>query len=135
MPEDSNPALMGLTREEVNVAMKDADHLKRWLAATGRRWLVLSSDDLVDALWDVPDAVNTLIGLLAMYRDHRRGIPNGRTETMTEPATKTKVQVPLMKDEALELEELDRAIRALIGQASREADRLGVAWSLESAPL
>ena len=65
-----------LTPEQVKTALKDPKHLKRWLDATDRRWLVLSGMDLVDALpW--PDGAAALMQVIACYRDHRRVVPTG----------------------------------------------------------
>jgi len=129
--EDSRPALMGLTREQVNTAMKDQDHLKRWLSGTGRQFIVLNSGDLVDALWGVGDAVDLLIQLLAIYRDHRAAQPSGRVERVREPVSKEMVEIPIPKGEKLELAEIDRCIRWLIGQASA----LDPEWSLDHPAL
>lgn len=126
---------MGLSREQVNVAMRDRDHLKRWLQETGRRYIVLDGHDLVDALWDVDGAMDALLSVLAMYRDHRRAVPSGRVERTTEPMTGAQVEVTLFKDETLELDELDRAIRFLINLASLEAQHIGEPWSLDNNPL
>jgi hypothetical protein len=131
MGEDSRPALMGLTREQVNTAMKDPDHLKRWLDASGRRFIVLKSEDVVDALWGVGDGVDLFIQLLAIYRDHRKAQPSGRMETVKDPRTQEQVQVSIPKGETLEIDELDRAIRWMINQAST----LDPEWKLENPPL
>lgn len=53
-----------------NVAMQSPDHLKRWLKATGRLWIALPVDDIVNALpW--PDGVAAFIGLIDGFRQHR----------------------------------------------------------------
>jgi len=55
-------------------AIKDAGHLKQWLKATGRDWIVLKSGDLVDGLpW--PDGVDILMQIIEAYRQHRQGVP------------------------------------------------------------
>lgn len=118
------------TKRLLRVSLKDPEHLKRWLQETGRRWMVLDSLDLVDSLpW--PGGVDALIQILACYRDHRQGIPSGRTEKMKDPTLGQDVQVPIMKTDALEIEEMDRAIRHLIRQASEKDPT----WKLENPPL
>ena len=57
-----------------NTAIQSPEHLKRWLQETGRRYLVLRTDDLVDALpW--PDGVDALIQVLEAYRQQRLAQP------------------------------------------------------------
>ncbi len=70
-----------------------------------------------------------------MYRDHRRAIATGRYETQKHvnhvTGKEVEVEVPVYKDETLEIEELDRAIRHLIGLASEKDP----SWKLSNAPL
>lgn len=102
------------------VSIKDKDHLKRWLQASGRTWLTFNALDLVDALpW--PDGVDLLMQIVARYREHRSSLETGRHETQIVAATGTKVQVPIFKGEGLEVEEMIQAVQALIGQI-REKD-------------
>lgn len=123
-----------LTQEQINTAMKDPAHLKRWLLESGRRWMVFDMRDLVKALpW--PTGAQALAEIISVYRDHRRTIPTGRTETQKQPdhvtGQEVEIEVPVYKDETLEIEELDRAIRHLIGMASDKDPT----WSLQNAPL
>lgn len=114
---DLHPDLSPQARIEAlaRVSLKDPGHLKRWLAASGRMWLVFNSVDLVDALkW--PDGVDALMQIIACYRDHRASIETGRHEQQVDPTLGREVQVPIFKGEGLEAVELDRAIRALIEQ-------------------
>ena len=114
----------------MRVAMKTPEHLKQWLDGTGRRWLVLNGLDLVDALpW--PHGIEILMQIIAGYRDHRATIPTGRFQPGAALATTGFVQVPVMKGETLEIEELDRAIRALISQAEEKDPT----WKLSNIPL
>lgn len=119
-----------LSQEQLRVAMTSKDHLKAWLEGTGRRWLILDSKELVDAIWDVAGGPGTLEGFIAVYRDHRALIPSGREVTEVNIAG-DEVQVPVMKRETLEVEEMDRCIRHLIGLISEEDP----AWALTNAPL
>jgi hypothetical protein len=112
-----------------NVSMKDKQHLKRWLQASGRTWMVFNSLELVDSLrW--PDGIDILMQLIARYRDHRASLETGRYETQRHPTTGEEIQVPISKGEVLEPEELDRAIRALVTQM-KERDPT---WTLEKTP-
>lgn len=113
-----------------NVAIKDPDHLKRWLEATGRRWLIFDTLELVDSL-PYPEGLDYLMQIIACYRDYRRAIPSGRTETIIEPTLGKTVERMIYKDETLEVAELDRAIRYLV-RAITERDSK---WTLEQAPL
>ena len=119
-----------LSEAAIATAMKSPDHLKAWLDASGRRWLVFNGIDLIDSL-TFPEGHNMFALIVAAYRDHRRTIPTGATEKMMNPDTKVEVEVPLTKGETLELEELDRAIRYLVAQMyQRKPD-----WKLEGDPL
>ena len=114
----------------LRVSIKDAEHLKAWLEKSGRRWLVFNAIELVDAL-PFPDGVDTLIQLIACYRDYRSVQPTGRVESIQEPTLGKTVAAPIYKGEALEVEELDRAIRYLIRQITdKDPD-----WSLNNEPL
>jgi len=91
------------------VSLASADKLKQWLSASGRRWLVFNVIDLVDALpW--PAGHEALQQLVAAYGGHRATMETGGVDaTLTPPQ-------PIYKGEQLEVEELDRAIRYLVGQ-------------------
>lgn len=57
-----------------STSIASADHLKRWLVASGRGWMLIKSTDLVDALpW--PDGVDAFIQIVECYRQHRASIP------------------------------------------------------------
>lgn len=114
----------------LRVSIQSADQLKAWLEKSGRRWLIFDALGLVDSL-PFPEGVDTLIQIIACYRDHRSVQPSGRTETITDPTLGKKIQAPIFKGELLEIEELDRAIRYLIRQASDKDPN----WSLNNAPL
>jgi len=119
-----------IRKRQIATAMKDPGHLKQWLRESGHQWLVLRTDDLVDALpW--PGGVETLIDLVNCYTDHRRTIDSGRREFQKEPLTNKRVEVVVHKDQTLELEELDRCIRWLAAQAYE----LDPNWDLEGKPL
>lgn len=128
-PSTSDPRLL-VSHTGWDTAMKSVDHLKQWLDASGRRWLVFNALDLADAL-TYPEGHETFRTLVEAYRDHRRTIDSGRTETLTHPATGKAVEVPVFKDESLEIEELDRAIRYLVSQMYAR----NPTWSLDSDSL
>jgi hypothetical protein len=127
---------MALSQAQIDTAMKSPQHLRAWLDASGRRWLVLNGMDLVDAVqhpW--PAGVLRFMQTVMAYRDHRRTIWTGRTQRVTghHPATGEPLdqEVKVMKGEALEIEELDRAIRYLTSQIL-ERDP---SWSIEKPAL
>jgi hypothetical protein len=127
---DVKDAVASLKPEQVRTAMKSPEHMKQWLDASGRRWLVFNAIELVDALpW--PDGHDILGQVVACYRDHRRVIETGRTERLKNPDTGEQAEVPVYKTEFLEKEELDRAIRYLVAQMMQ----LDPAWSLEQPSL
>lgn len=95
---------------QMRVAQTDPNHFKQWLAESGRTWLVFNGPMFVDASW--PDGCKLLQVLVANYRDHRAGLREPLPETLT-------------------IEELDRAIRYFIAQASA----LDPSWKLENNPL
>jgi hypothetical protein len=112
------------------VAMTSPEHLKAWLQETGRRWLVFDALELVDSL-PFPEGVDSLIQLIACYRDHRRAIAAGRTEQQMDPTLGALVEVPAMKGEALELDELVRVVQFLIRQiVAQHPD-----WTIDSIAL
>lgn len=113
-----------------NVAMKDPEHLKKWLLATGRKYLVLDAIDLVNSL-PFPDGVDSFIQIMSCYEDYRRTKPTGRVRVEVEPTLQQKVEVPVMKTQNLEMEELDRAIRFLIRQITEKDPK----WTIENNPL
>lgn len=112
------------------VSMKDKEHLKRWLQGTNRTWLVFNALDLVDALkW--PEGVDVLMQIIACYRDHRASLDTGRRKVELNPMTGKRFSVPIFKRETLEVEELDRVIRALISQIKERVPE----WQVTDAPL
>lgn len=122
-PEDRAQALL-------NVAIKSPDHLKRWLQASGRRWMVFDALNLVDSLkW--PEGVMALIEIIAAYRDYRGGIQSGNFEKQKDPTLGKDIRVSIQKTDHLEVPELDRAIRAMIGQITAKDPN----WSLDKPPM
>jgi len=113
-----------------NISMKTPEHLKAWLEESGRVWIVLNSVELVDAL-PFPGGHDHLMQIIACYRDHRATITTGRFEKQMDPRKKKEVEIPIMKKETLEKEELDRAIRYLVGQITE----MDPSWSLENPPM
>ena len=127
-PDLTLPENRNLTPEErmqaaLRVSLSSPEKLIQWLEASGRTWIVFNARQLVDALpW--PDGVSAFMQCVAAYRDHRSTIPTGETETVSGQ------EVPKFHTEALTVDELDRAIRFLISQASAQDPT----WSLERPP-
>jgi hypothetical protein len=97
------------------VAMTCPKHLKAWLHETGRRWLIFDALELVDSL-PFPEGVDSLIQLIACYRDHRRAIATGRFESCTDPVLGVPVDIPVGKGEGLEVEEMEQVVKYVIRQ-------------------
>lgn len=118
-----------ITPEAFRCAMKDPDHLKRWSVAS-RPFIVLVARDLVDALpWS--HGVEMMQEVLALYAEYRRKIPTGDVERRVDPMMHETIEVPLVKNETLTVDELDRCIRWLVGQLKDRRPE----WTLESEPL
>ena len=112
------------------VAMKDPNHLKKWLEKTGRKWVIFDALDLVDSLpW--PDGVDEFGRVVACYTNHRRSIPSNRTEIQHDPIEGKDIEVTIYKTDVLEKEECDRLIRHLIKEQSERFPE----WKLEDPPL
>lgn len=112
------------------VSMQDKGHLKRWLRATERTWMVFNAIELVDALrW--PDGIDALMQIIACYRDHRASIPSGRSEVQVDSVSGKEVRVDLCKTETFEVEELDCVVRALIKRIKERKPE----WNLGQPPL
>lgn len=106
-----------LTTEQSKIAMRDPEHLIRWLRATERKFVVLEAEDLVRSqVW--PHGIEVLMDIIASYRDYRATIPTDYRATIptTILAGNAAPQVPIYKDEHLDVVELDRCIRWLIAQ-------------------
>lgn len=100
---------MPLTEEQARVAMSNPEHLKRWLAESGRKFANFNLADLVDALaWpgEDPDRATVIDfqRVVELYSTYRQTVPTGRTETQAD-SEGNPVEVPIMKGEVLEPEE------------------------------
>jgi len=80
------------------VSMQSPAHLKSFLEASGRKYLVFNALDLVDALqW--PDEVAQLMSLITSYRVHRGTLVAGkREEALLDGST---VEIDVYHDEVL----------------------------------
>jgi len=117
-----NMSTIERSEAQMRVAMQSPEKLKKWVRESGRQWLVFNTLELVDALpW--PEGVGTLMQLIACYRDHRATLETGEYEEIGGQ------QVPVMKGEYLEVAELDRAIRYLIGKVTEKDP----SWTLEGS--
>lgn len=97
------PVGLDIRDEQLRVAMQSGSHLKRFLKASGREWLVLNALDLTDALpW--PDGVELVQQAVSAYRDHRRVIPSGWTERVQQAGQVH--EVPVYRGEQLSLDEI-----------------------------
>jgi uncharacterized small protein (DUF1192 family) len=105
------------------VAVQTPAHLKRWLSASGRKYLIFKTDDLIDALpW--PAGVETLMQIVREYDLQRQQIDSGQTELMLTDAGEAVVAVS--KTQLLERDEINECIEQLqteYAQRSAEAQR------------
>jgi len=110
--------------------MQGPSKLKEWLDASGRAWLVFNAGHLVDSMDTVifDDKAKQFQTMIANYRDHRAGLKHHTIPDPRDPSGKTEMDVGY--PETLTIDELDRAIRYLIAQASE----LDPTWKLESDP-
>jgi len=110
----------------VQVSMKDPEHMKRWLNESGRKYIIIKADELVDSLiW--PFGHEAAQQIFDAIRHHRGTISTGRTRTEKDPITGESVEVPVMKGEQLEPEEMVDVIRWLNATLSENDPQ----WSLE----
>ena len=145
--------LKQLKEAQERVAIQDPEHLKRFLRAGNRRFLVFEVEDLIDSLEAIqveedPETGKTesalvfLQDLVNVYRSHRLTIASGdfKEETVTAPfrddtgqvkSSGDTVRVPQYKDDRLTHSERDRCIR----QLAREMFDVDPEWSLENTPL
>lgn len=94
---------MSMIEEQVRVSMGDPAALKKWLTASGRKYVLMNSGDLVDSLsW--PEGVTLFQGVVDQYRAHRQTLVTGRVEVQKDKQGNS-VEVPIMKGEELEIEE------------------------------
>lgn len=129
----ANASREAIEAARMRTAMQSKPHMKEWMQASGRRWLVIDAFDMIESIWTGKTAVFTqqFQDLLALYCNYRRRIPNGKFEEQEDPMTGRKVQIALSKDEILEPEEMDRAIRYMVAQIREHIPD----WSLEKPAL
>jgi hypothetical protein len=111
-------------------AIRDPEHLKRWIEASGRQYMVFVSRDLLDAL-PYPYGHETLQVLCHFYESKRRTIYTGDDRVQKDPLTGEDVRVPIYKDQDLTVEEMDRCVRWLVGRITDKRPD----WTLEGPPL
>lgn len=100
-----------LAQAQQNVAIKDPDHLKRWIAEQ-RPFLIFVGDDLMESLkpfW--PTCQEELQRIVNQYMAFRMNRPTGDVRLEKEPITGKQIEVTLYKDDTLTLTELDRLVR------------------------
>lgn len=115
IPElDLDPAMLAIAQQRT--AMRDPEHLRRFLLQSDRKYLVLNALDMVEALpW--PDGHDALIQCVTAYNHERQARPSGWVveEEVADPLRggRRKVEIKLMQHELLEPEEIDEAIAQL----------------------
>ena len=111
---DLDPRTLALAQERT--AMKDPEHLRRFLLSSDRKFLVLNALDMVDGLpW--PSGHEALIQCVSAYHHQRQGQLNGLAtkETVVDELRggRKEVEVKMVKHELLEPDEIDEAILQL----------------------
>jgi len=112
------------------VSIQTKDHLIKWLIATDRAWLIFNAKDLVDSL-PFPEGVEDFMRTVNAYAQYRNSTKTGQTFEVIDPITDEKILAPKLVGELLEKDELDRAIRYLVGLITE----INPKWRLESTPL
>lgn len=117
--------------ETPQAGFRDKAHLKAWLMASDRQFLVLNTADLVDAM-PFPDGVELVQQVIAAYSQHRAMRESGWVHDMPESLKARFTQrgqvapstMPVMVDEAPTLEEIDAAILQLTAFRAATVARL-----------
>lgn len=90
--------------------LDNPQHLKNWLKASGREYIVFNAIDLVNALtW--PDEIHLLQQIIAKYGHYRSQFSASRPRDDS--------QVTVAKTDALDLPEIVGAMRQLLAQANQ----------------
>lgn len=105
MTEQQQTETPVMTEAQTRTAMKDPDHLKKWLAKTGRTFMVFKSVDLVDAL--VFPAGHQILQQMIHHYGEQRSVQ--ASEIVTKDGA-----VHLAKDELLQPGETLEAIEFLL---------------------
>jgi hypothetical protein len=109
------PLALDAQNAALRTAMTSPQHLKKFLEASDRRFLVLNAPHLVDALpW--PAGVELVQQVVSAYRDHRRVIP---CEVPGPP-----LPAPLFLGETLSVAEIDACIEQLQEARRTELERI-----------
>lgn len=126
----SAPAAVASTLASDQTAIRDPEHLKAWLLATHRDFVIFQACDLVDAL-EWPTQVTALSAIISAYRQHRNGqaaetVPCPRKHGAGTGAGTSKdvctlchnhgIVVTRGKDETLELDEMKEAVSWLLAK-------------------
>lgn len=98
-----------LRDEQLKTAMTSPTHLKAWMRATDRNFLVFQTEDIVDGL-EWPGGIEALQQIVTGYRDYRRTKPTAWTEEVIARdalGQSVKVRAPINHDEDLDPDEWD----------------------------
>ena len=115
---------------QFRVSIKSPQQLKEWMVDSGRRWLIFDGLDLVDSL-DFPAGVQSLMQLISLYTAYRSTRLSGRYEKYKHPITGEEIKSLLPKTDVLEIEELDRVVRYLVGMITQ----LDPSWSINNTGM
>lgn len=96
-----------------NVAIQTREQLIRFLHESERKWLVLNTGHLVEAL-PFPQGVLMVQQIIAWYRNHRATVGTGRKQTVMDPVSRESIVIEEGHGEALEIREAEDVIRFLL---------------------
>lgn len=130
-----HPSIRNMTDEERVEAIQrisiTEEHLIEFLNKSGREWLIFRTEDLVRSI--PPGGLEFVQQIVSCYRDYR-SVQNSTTGELVEQKDVVSgkiVEIPKTKPETLEVAELDRLIRYLVGQITE----LDSTWTLDRPPM
>ncbi len=130
LPEHLTMTTEDLKKAQESTAMRDINHLRRWLAQSDREFLIFFSKDLLDALAFEPNALLLFQQLVQCYTQHRMAIAYD-TRREFNPDVNAEIEVVVCKDDRLTIAEKDRLIRKLAADLKDAVP----GWTLESEPI
>jgi len=120
-PAKEAQPLDGLAPEQVNIAIKDPEHLKRWLVANDLKYLAFDATQMVDAL-PFPEGTQALQQILDCYAQHRMTFDTEWVQH-SKNAHGDLVEAPVMQYQNLEATEVEACIEQLRRNLEAETEK------------